>query len=139
MFLPTIRQYTHDRVALLVDGFSGHDTSCDDPLGQVKVFKFPPNVTSVYQPLDQGVIAVLKAHYKTKLLSRLVETVESYPQLQAMAKQLPAGCAGLDYGSPPHIGDAIVLLKEAWDEISPSIISGCWVHSHCPHFMNLLN
>ena len=80
VFLPTIRQFTHDRVALLVDGFSGHDTSCVDPLGQVKVFKFPPNITSVYQPLDQGIIAVLKAGYKNKLLSRLVETAESYPQ-----------------------------------------------------------
>ena len=48
-----------------------------------------------------------------------------------MAKQLPAGCAGLDYGSPPHVGDAIVLLKEAWDKISPPTIAGCWVHSRC--------
>ena len=44
---------------------------------------------------------------------------------------LPQGSAGLDYGCPPHIGDAVGILKEAWDKISPAIIAGCWQHSRC--------
>ena len=77
-------------------------TQVFDHLEQVKVFKFPPNITSVYQPLDQAGIAVLKAEYKNKLLSKddrkrlLITTLN----LQVMARQLPPGCAGLDYGSP---------------------------------------
>lgn len=129
-FLPTVRNSTQGPVALIVDGFSGHDDSCNDPLGQVKVFKFPPNVTSIYQPLDQGVIAALKVGYKCRLLERLVETADSYNDLQVLAKQLPAGQAGLKYGCQPHVGDAIMLLKEAWDSISPTI-AACWVHSKC--------
>ena len=74
---------------------------------------------------------MLKAEYKNKLLSkddrkRLRITTLN---LQVMARQLPPGCAGLDYGSPPHVRDAIVILKEAWDKISSSVISACWVHS----------
>ena len=131
VFLPAVRNTTQGPVALVVDGFSGHDDSCKDPLGQVKVFKFPPNVTSIYQPLDQGVIAALKVGYKSRLLGRLLETADRYDELQVLAKHLPAGHAGLQYGCQPHVGDAIMLLKEAWDSISPSTIAACWVHSKC--------
>lgn len=54
MFLPAIRVHTSEPVALLMDNCSGHDLTLSDPLGQVSVFLFPPNCTSVYQPLDQG-------------------------------------------------------------------------------------
>ena len=54
VFLPGIREWTKQPVALLLDGFSSHVDDCVDPLGQVTVFKFPPNITSIYQPLDQG-------------------------------------------------------------------------------------
>ncbi|KAL5491390.1 hypothetical protein EMCRGX_G016671 [Ephydatia muelleri] len=92
--------HTCDPVALLqvVDGFSGHDENVNDPLGQVTVFKFPPNITSVYQPLDQRIIATLKTGYKNRLLEKVVASVANYNELQVMAKQLPAGSAGLQYG-----------------------------------------
>ena len=47
---------SRDPVLLVLDNFSGHDNHCIDPKGQVKVLKLPPNITSVYQPLDQGVL-----------------------------------------------------------------------------------
>ena len=131
VFLPSIRKHTHDPVAFLIDGFSGHDKNCVDPLGQVRVFRFPPNITSVFQPLDQGIIAALKTGYKSRLLLKVVETAESYAGLQVMARQLPNGCAGLQYGSPAHVGDAVMILKEEWDSITPSTIAACWAHSRC--------
>ena len=48
VFLPAVRNSTQGPVALIVDGFSGHENSCNDPLGQVKALKFPPNVTSIF-------------------------------------------------------------------------------------------
>lgn len=60
-----IRKWTRDPVALLLDGFSGHDVGVTDPMGQVIIYKFPPNVSSIFQPLDQGVIAALKVRYKS--------------------------------------------------------------------------
>ena len=130
VFLSNIRKWTRDPVALLFDGFSGHNDGVTDPMGQVTIFKSPPNVTSIFQPLDQGVIAALKVKYKSNLLSRLVETAGN-STLLALADQLPAGCAGLKYGCPTHVGDAVTILKEAWDSMLPSTIAACWVHAHC--------
>ena len=131
IFLPKIRAWTTQPVALVIDGFSGHNENCIDPHQQVKVFKFPPNVTALYQPLDQGIIAALKAGYKSRLLEKLVEAVGNFEQLQVFATHLPAGCPGLHYGCPPHVGDACLLVKNAWDNLSPSTIVGCWGHSRC--------
>ena len=63
----------------------------------------------MFQPLDQWIIAAMKSHYKSKLLASLVTTTKNVSQLQALASQ-PTGCAGLAYGNPPHIRDAIDLL-----------------------------
>ena len=136
VFLPEVQKLTADPIALIFDGFSGHDESCADPLQQVKIFKLPPNVTSIYQPLDQGIIAALKVRYKSSLLARLVETDEAISKLQSLAQQLTAGSAGLKYGAPPHVGDALVLLKDAWDNIS-STIAACWRHCRCLSLVQL--
>ena len=102
VFLPEVHNLTPKPIALILDIFSGHDEGCADPLQQVKIFKLPPNVTSIYQSLDQGIIAEVR--YKSSLLSRLVETDEDISRLQSLAQQLPAGSAGLIYGAPPHVG-----------------------------------
>ena len=44
---------------------------------------------------------------------------------------------GLKYGAPPHMGDALVLLKDAWDNISSSTIAACWRHSRCLSLVQL--
>ena len=62
-----------------------------------------------------------------------MDTADRYNELHLLGSQLPAGCAGLKYGFPPHVGDAIDLLRDAWDSISSSTIgfAVCWAHSHC--------
>ncbi len=82
VFLPRIREFTKEKVALIMDSCSGHDKQCVDETGQVQVFYFPPNSTSVYQPLDQGIIAALKTRYKTKMLEKLVSVFDDYEKLQ---------------------------------------------------------
>ena len=71
VFLPAVRNFTSKKVALIMDSCSGHDKECQDPEGQVTVFFLPPNCTSMYQPLDQGIIGVLKTKYKTKMLMKV--------------------------------------------------------------------
>lgn len=78
----------------------------------MKVFIFPPNVTALYQPLDQGIIAALKTGYKSRLLEKLVEVVGNFEQLQVLASQLPAGCAGLCYACPPHVAWGCLLVAK---------------------------
>ena len=122
IFLPKIGAWTTQPVVLVIDGFSGHDENCIDPHQQVKVFKFPPNVTALYQPLDQGIIAALKMGYKSRLLEKLFEVVGNFDSFSATCWMCWfALCMS------PHVGDACLLLKM----LSPSAIVGCWGHLHC--------
>ena len=73
----------------------------------------------------------IKFRYKSKLLASLVSTTTNVPQLQALASQLPTGCAGLAYGNPPHISDAIGLLWRAWESIHSDSVAACWRHEKC--------
>ena len=125
IFLPCIRQFTNKKVALLMDSCSGHDKTCTDPLGQVECFYFPPNTTSIYQPLDQGIIAVIKKRYKTRMLTQLVSAADNFDELQAQAEKIPNGRKGLSYGLLAHVLDAANLLKACWDELPASTVSAC--------------
>ena len=79
VFIPAVRSFTKEPVALLMDNFSGHDKTYTDPTGQVSIHFFPPNSTSIHQPLDQGIISILKTQYKKILLSR---TMEAYDNIE---------------------------------------------------------
>ena len=61
LFLSNIRKWTREPVALIMDQCSGHDATLKDDREQVTVYFLPPNTTSIYQPLDQGIIASTKS------------------------------------------------------------------------------
>lgn len=55
--------------------------SCPAPhqienLKSVKLFFFPPNITSQIQPMDQGVILSLNAQYRKNVLRKIIWSVE---------------------------------------------------------------
>ena len=52
VFLSEVHMLTSEPIVLVLDGLSGHDEGCVHPLKQAKLFKFPPNVASIYQPLE---------------------------------------------------------------------------------------
>jgi hypothetical protein len=60
VFLPEIRirKRASRQVVLLADNFGSHDID-DHP--QVKWILLPPNCTAVHQPMDQGIVAAVKA------------------------------------------------------------------------------
>lgn len=36
--MPAVRDWTDEPVVLVMDNFSGHDVSCEDPTGQVNIY-----------------------------------------------------------------------------------------------------
>jgi len=57
VFVPEVRARTRSPVIMIVDNCGAHtELECDG----VKICPLPPNVTSVHQPLDAGIIACLK-------------------------------------------------------------------------------
>lgn len=59
------------KIVLLVDNCPAHPKDLDF-LTNVRVEFLPPNTTSHTQPLDMGIIKVLKHHYRQKLVRRLL-------------------------------------------------------------------
>jgi hypothetical protein len=56
------------KVLLLMDNFSGHELAVQlvgglQGLSHVRIAWLPPNTTSVWQPMDQGIIASFKLQY----------------------------------------------------------------------------
>lgn len=73
-FIPAVRQFSSKKgiapkALLLMDNCSAHH--CRDKLvsedGLIEAIFLPPNVTSIAQPLDQGVIQNIKLLYRRKL------------------------------------------------------------------------
>lgn len=124
VFLPFIRRWTHLPVLLLMDGCSSHDDLVDDK-GQVTVMTYPPNCTSVHQPMDMGIIYATKLIYRRELLSVKVSTMGVAETLRAQAKErkMARGVAGLAEGHHPHVLDAADLLKRAWDQVTQKTIA----------------
>lgn len=67
-----------------MDNFSAHlagleylEKFASTKLKNTRVIFLPPNVTSLHQPLDQGIIAAFKAHWKRYWLEFMVEKVEA--------------------------------------------------------------
>ncbi|XP_065684412.1 tigger transposable element-derived protein 4-like [Hydra vulgaris] len=63
------------KVALLVDNCSTHPRI--EGLCNISLIFFPPNTTSVLQPMDQGVVRSLKAHYRHKILRLCIKAVDN--------------------------------------------------------------
>ena len=126
-----ISKRTASKVLLIMDNCGPHGTELIDPDGQVDVLFLPPNVTSVFHPMDNGVVAMLKKNYRYKLLLRMLDIFEERESLCAAAKaaKMRAGAMGLREGLPPHFKDVMDILHQVWEEIPPQKVKNCWTKS----------
>ena len=97
------------KVLLIVDNCTAHDKSL--PLKATELLFLPPNATSKLQPLDQGIIQNVKVHYRTAHLLELIAHID-------------AGLASNDFKI--SLLDSLMMLKRAWDKVSPATISNCF-------------
>jgi len=65
VFLPAVRARTALSVDLISDNCGAHE---ELEITQDSLILVPPSCTSVYHPLDLGIIACLKRRYKRRLL-----------------------------------------------------------------------
>ena len=72
-------------IALIIDNCPAHPSISN--LTNVQLVFLPPNTTSILQPMDQGVIRSLKAHYRgrvVRLLCRALEKKEACPKISIL-------------------------------------------------------
>ncbi|ODQ69189.1 hypothetical protein LIPSTDRAFT_76436 [Lipomyces starkeyi NRRL Y-11557] len=110
------------KVALLMDNFSAHEaavhninTSCY-PLCNTLIIWLPPNATSRYQPLDQGIIRTWKAYWKRQWIHYMLSEYE----------------AGKDPVNSMNVLKALRWGIQAWEmDMSPDTIIRCFQKALC--------
>ena len=100
---------------LLLDNCSAHPdaedlVSCD---GAIFAKFLPPNVTSLIQPMDQGVIELLKRKYKSKLLRRLIIEDE-------------VGVSAIEFLKGINLKVVTDLVHQSWTEVSSTRLRRSW-------------
>ena len=120
-FIPNIKKHQRSagnigKVLLLVDNCVAHTrldslNSVDDLF---KIIFLPPNVTSLIQPMDQGVIHALKIIYKQLFVDFLV--VRELSEQNALIQVIK------DY----NIRNCLFDLSEAWNLISKRTLKNSW-------------
>lgn len=119
VFIPSVRERRleeGEKVLLLLDNAPCHPSTevlnSIDP--QFKVYYLPPKVTSILQPMDQGVIECMKRHYKGIFLKKLViSDTESPTAIETFLKNW-------------NLLDTAQAVANAWSSVSPSILSKSW-------------
>jgi hypothetical protein len=104
-------------VLLLMDNFSAHELAVkvirdcrEGPLKWTKIEWFPANTTSLFQPLDQGIIQNWKCYVRRELLAFLKVEFD----------------AGRDFIKTHHVLNAIRWGIKAWEAVEPTTIAKCW-------------
>ena len=106
---------------------------------RMDTYWLPPNTTARFQPADKGVISAtnttIKRGMARDMLStfegQLFETEEQRVAPERHVARATAGSLGVMDGRSPHVFDAIRLVKEAWDKVTPSAIMQCWLRANC--------
>ena len=95
------------KIALLIDNCPAHPFVSD--LTIVQLVFLPPNNTSVLQPMDQGVIRSLKAHYRGRVVRRLCRALDKTKTLPEIS-----------------ILQAMKILVPSWEAVSTQTIVNCF-------------
>lgn len=106
-------------VYLVMDNFTAHQLGYEliqtsgRPLQNTTVIWLPANSTAKVQPLDQGIIASFKGHYRKKWLSYMLSDFEKERNpLKTM-----------------NVLKAVRWSIQAWQTITPLTVTNCWIHS----------
>ena len=88
--------------AVLVDNCPSHPNPIPCALTNLTVHFLPPNTTSHTQPCDSGIIRDLKHKYRTRLIRKMLASIDASPTSSTFK---------------PNILDAIRMISAAWEEV----------------------
>jgi hypothetical protein len=88
-------------------------------LSHIKVEFLPPNITSHVQPLDQGIIASTKAHYRRQMVEWILDQANKAGNEDKCLKELT-----------PCFYNMLLWLKQSWCvHATSATIKSCWQKS----------
>ncbi|XP_018574376.1 jerky protein homolog-like [Anoplophora glabripennis] len=101
------------KALLLLDNAPSHPSEDELCSEDIKVLFFPPNVTSLIQPMDQGVLENLKRNYRFCLLKSFLEALENGEDLTTHLKKV-------------NLKDVMFWLAQSWHEMKPETLMKSW-------------
>lgn len=126
IWYPEVRKRTGEDVCLVVDNFSAHGNALPEFPG-VEYISLPPNVTSVYQPMDMGIIMEIQKHARVDLLQQVVQSLENYSELREIGARQRDGMRGLKYPYPAHVLDTTQTLLRANEKLTKRTVVKRWL------------
>lgn len=126
VFIPEVKKHhektgSTGKVLLLIDNAPSHpsDVVLSSHDGKFNVLFLPPNVTSVLQPMDQGVIETFKRFYRKQLLQMLLLDMENGEEsVLSSYKKL-------------NLKDAVYMAADAWASVKDTTLEKAW-NKLCP-------
>ena len=120
---------TAHKILLLLDNCGPHCPGICDPTSQVTIMYLPPGCTSVWQPMDCGVIAMIKKAYRFELLRRILLIYEDRAthRITAERAKMGAGTKELEEGHTPHLQDVMEILLTIWSRVWAQAVANCWI------------
>ncbi|XP_044311435.1 jerky protein homolog-like [Varanus komodoensis] len=117
-FVPTVEKHLKEnnlprKAVLLLDNAPSHPATDELTDGDIKALFLPPNVTAVFQPMDQSVLETLKKKYRWRLLSSLISAIDNNEDCVTTLKKI-------------DMLDVIRWLAEAWEEIPNISLVKSW-------------
>ncbi|XP_046417460.1 jerky protein homolog-like [Neodiprion fabricii] len=115
VFVPKIESFLNSKnlpktAVVLVDNCRSHRCV---KINDIEVNFFPPNVTSLIQPMDQGIIQTVKLHYEINLVNAIVEAQNENMTLIEFLKTI-------------DVHKVIFWIADAWKKVKPTTMQKCW-------------
>lgn len=117
-FVPAVTHFNKtnnlpNRALLLLDNAPSHPDVSELTNGEIKAVFLPPNVTSLLQPMDQGVLQNMKLAYKKRFLRSLIEEDSGSLTMQQKIKNI-------------NLKDVVYWSAESWDYVSEQTLRRSW-------------
>lgn len=100
----------NSKAILLLDNCKAHPTTDELVSGNIFATLLPPNVTSLIQPMDQGVIQNFKCSYRRAFIQGL----------------LNADCDVIDFQKNFSIKDAVFAIALSWGQVKNTTLQKSW-------------
>lgn len=101
------------KAILLLDNAPTHPSEDELRDGEIKMMFLPPNVMSICQPMDQGVLETIKRNYHRQLLSSLIDSID---QGENMIEKL----------CKINLKDVAYFVAQSWESVGAGTIAKSW-------------
>ena len=120
------------KILMALDNALAHPQVLVDLHLDIKFVFLQPNTTSLLQPMDQGIIRMVKEHFLQKSWCALILKCDVSLDKLEKATQAPENPVKLQkdvvlwYWKSYTIRDALWHVRDAWKEVTASYIRGMW-------------